>query len=209
MFFDCFEQQSRALVPFVKEGIAQNHRTMLLVEGATFGLWKGALESAGVDVHASIEAGNLSFRANAKWLQPDEMNSIRMARKVWESIERSLQYHPYVSVIADLSWTVEAGISPSQICHWEATLDCLLSPEVAAKVICLYDNQRLPTETLHAALRTHRGVRLDNAPVGNAYYEAPTILANEPLLNDCSSDHTQVNSMLRPFLQPSSVTAAT
>ena len=132
-----------------------------------------------------------------------------MARKVWESIERSLVHHPYVRVIADLSWTLAAGISPSQICHWEATLDCLLSPEVAAKVICLYDNRRLPTETLHAALRTHRGVLLENAPAGNVYYEAPTILANEPLLNECSSDQTQVDGMLRPFLQPSKLTAAT
>jgi hypothetical protein len=50
---------------------------------------------------------------------------------------------------------------------------------------------------------------LEDGPAGNTYYEAPTILANEPLLNECSSDHARVDGMLRPFLQSSNLTAAT
>jgi hypothetical protein len=209
MFFDCLEQQTGSLVPFVKDGIAQSDRSLLLIEGNHFGSWKKALEANGVDVHAGIEAGNLSFRANSRWLQPEEFNSIRMARRVWESIERSLEHHSSVRVVADLTWTLEAGVSPDQVCHWEATLDCLLSPDIPAKVICMYDCCRLPSETLHAALRTHRGVLLEKATLGNAYYEAPAILASEPHMNECSSDVDQVRRMLNPFLLPSNIQAVT
>jgi hypothetical protein len=165
-------------------------------------LWKSALEHGGIDVHASIEAGNLSFRSNAKWLPPGEFNSVRMARKVWEAIERSTERHPGVRVLVDLSWTIAAGIPSDRVCHWEATLDCLLEG-APAQVVCMYNRDHMPLDSLHAALRTHLTVvlgerRFDNNP----YYEAPAILAHEPELNECADDPSIVRSMLTAFQQP-------
>jgi hypothetical protein len=208
MFFDCLDQQVQAMIPFIKDGIAQGDRSLMLIEGRQFGAWKQALELHGVDVHASIEAGKLSFRANSKWLQPDEFNSIRMARRVWEAVERSLERHSTVRVIADLGWTLEAGVTSDQVCHWEATLDCLLSPDIPAKVICMYDRRRLPLESLHAALRTHPAVIAGESTSANPYYEAPAILEHEPFLNECSGDALTVGRMLGEFIGASDATFA-
>lgn len=201
ILFEWQGQPARALLPFIREGLAQGDRCMLLIEGRNFGLWKATLEQDGIDVHANIEAGNLSFRANAKWLPPGEFNSIRMARQVWEAIERSTERHPGVRVVADLSWTIAAGIPPEQVCHWEATLDCLLEG-TAAQVICMYDRSMMPIESVHAALRTHRTVLLGERQFDNPNYEAPAILAHEPELNGCSCDPGIVHSMLTAFQQP-------
>ena len=202
ILFDSAEQLTGALLPFVRDGIATRDRCILLIEGSQFGFWKAALERDGIDVHASIEAGNLSFRSNAKWLPPGEFNSIRMARQVWEAIERSTERHPGVRVLADLSWTIDAGISADRVCHWEATLDCLLDG-TSAQVVCMYDRGRMPADSVHAALRTHRNVLLGDREFGNnPNYEAPAILAHEPELNDCSRDPAIIERMLTSFRQP-------
>lgn len=202
MLFDGADQQTRALLPFVRDGITQGERCMLLIEPSQFGLWKTVLEQDGIDVHANIEAGNLSFRSNAKWLPPGEFNSIRMARQVWEAIERSTERHPGVRVLADLSWTIASGIPSESLCHWEATLDCVLEG-APAQVVCMYDRCRMPVDNVHAALRTHRGVLLGGRHFdNNLNYEAPAILAHEPELNDCSSDPAIIQSMLTAFQQP-------
>jgi hypothetical protein len=202
IFFENTEQQTSALLPFVRDGIALGDRCILLIDGNQFGLWKSALEQDGIDVHASIEAGNLSFRSNSRWLPTGEFNSIRMARQVWEAIERSTERHPSVRVLADLSWTIAAGIPSDRVCHWEATLDCLLEG-APAQVVCMYNRFYMPVDGLHAALRTHHSVvlgerRFDNNP----YYEAPAILAHEPDLNDCACEPGIIESMLTAFQQP-------
>ena len=202
ILFDGAEKSTQALLPFVREGIAQGERCILLIEGSRFGLWKAAIEEDGIDVHANIEAGNLSFRSNANWLPPGEFNSIRMARQVWEAIERSTERHPGVRVVADLSWTLAAGIPSDRVCHWEATLDCLLEG-TPAQVVCMYDRLQMPVDSIHAALRTHRTVLLGERLFdNNPNYEAPAILAHEPELNSCSEDPGIMHSMLTAFQQP-------
>jgi hypothetical protein len=156
-----------------------------------------------MDVHALMESGCLSFRANTAWHTADDFNSIKLARGVWEGIERNVKRYRTVRFFMDRNWMIEAGLRSDQMCHWEATLDCLFSPDVPAQMLCMYDTSTMPWDGLHAALRTHQRILVGETSLKNPNWEAPAILEHEPDLNACSDDPDLVSALLRPFLLPS------
>jgi hypothetical protein len=196
------------MAPLIKDAINQGDRVMLFINGRHFGDWKQALMREDVDVHSLMESGSLSFRANMAWNSTDDFNSIKLARGVWEGIERNVKRHRAVRFFMDRDWMVEAGVRTGQMCHWEATLDCLFSPEVPAQMVCMYNTSTMPWAGLHAALRTHQRILVGETSLANPNWEAPTILEHEPDLNRCSDDPDLVSALLRPFLLPSLAQAA-
>jgi hypothetical protein len=125
-----------------------------------------------------------------------------MAKRVWETIETSLEHYDGLRVAIDMRWTRDADIAADLVCHMEATLDQLLPDELAVQFLCQYDRLRLPAATLHAALRTHPSIFLGERVVPNLYYEAPAILDHEPDLNACSSDPEFVGRLLSQLVPP-------
>lgn len=203
VFADSLDQQTKAMAPLIKDAINQRDRVMLFIAGHHFGNWKDALIREELDVHGLMESGRLGFRANTAWNSADDFNSIRLARGVWEAIERNVKHHRAVRFFMDRNWMVDAGIRADQMCHWEATLDCLFSPDVPAQMICMYDTSSMPWAGLHAALRTHQRVIVGETRLRNPHWEASTILEHEPDLNACSHEPDFVSGLLRPFVLPS------
>jgi len=64
------------------------------------------------------------------------------------------------------------------------------------QVFCQYDLNRHSAAEIHAALRTHSLVRLDDRTMQNPYDEADLILANEPRLNEPDGNSASVEMML-------------
>ena len=197
-FHETVEQQLMVALPFIEEGLQQGEHCIVVAAAKPDRRWSNELRRLGSAERAATK-GVLSFWTSSEWQAPGEFSSMRMARHTWQIIERSLQGYPGLRVAADMRWTHEAGVPADRLCHWEATLEYLLSPNLPVQMLCQYD-MRLPGATLHAALRTH-AVVLAPAARTNPNFEAQAILEHEPDLNQCSTDSEMVGRMLGDLIK--------
>jgi hypothetical protein len=188
-------REQRALaVPFLDQGLSRGERCIVFSDEIE--KWGGQGRS-----RTALETGQedaVSVWSSEAWRPSGPLNSLQMARHVWQLIEEALREHPACRFVVDMRWT--GSEAAAAFCHLEATLDLLYTPDVPARVLCQFDHGRLPVAILHAALRTHPAVRAGERLVPNLYYEAPAILENEPHLNECSTDGKLVHGLLSQFV---------
>ena len=132
-----------------------------------------------------------------EWYQKTDFRSVTQARRLWEMIESKLDHFPAIRLAADMRWTREYLPTP-ELCHWEATAN-LIFEDVDVGAICQYGLDYHSPAEIHAALRTHPVVMYAGRARPNPFYEAPTILANEPFLNASYADAATVEAMLSTF----------
>jgi hypothetical protein len=194
-------QLVQGALPFVEDGLRLNQRCIVVAGPTSLEAWQEQLLGLGLRPDDNA-AGAVSLWERETWQPPGTFGSLRMAKRVWETIETSLEHYDGLRVAIDMRWTRDADIAADLVCHMEATLDQLLPDELAVQFLCQYDRLRLPAATLHAALRTHPSIFLGERVVPNLYYEAPAILDHEPDLNACSSDPEFVGRLLSQFVPP-------
>ena len=119
------------------------------------------------------------------------------ARRLWQLIDGKLEHFAGVRLAADMRWTKEYLPTPG-LCHWEATAN-LIFEDVDVRTICQYDLAYHSPAEINAALRTHPVVIYAGRPLLNPYYEAQTILDNEPFLNASDADAATIEAMLSTF----------
>jgi hypothetical protein len=179
--------------PFLQQGLALGERCIIFSDDRD--TWEAELS-------ALLETGSaqaaISLRATEAYRPPGRLSSLQMTRHLWRFIEEALAHSPACRFLVDMGWTRTED--PAAVCHLEATLDLLYSPDLPVRVLCQFDHAALPPAIVHAALRTHPSVRAGERFLPNLYYEAPAILENEPDLNECSSDAALVYGMLGQFV---------
>ncbi|HEX5370329.1 MAG TPA: MEDS domain-containing protein, partial [Dehalococcoidia bacterium] len=111
-------------------------------------------------------------------------------------IEQSLPGYAGLRLLIDMQWTQDTGLPADKLCHWEATLEYLLSDVATVQAMCQYD-RRLPPAALHAALRTHPYSLYGGRSAPSPFYEAARVLEDEPNFEPCSNDASLVGQMLR------------
>ena len=78
-----------------------------------------------------------------------------------------------------MPWQADLALAVEDLCHFEAAKNVLFE-DAAIRSICQYDLLNHPPTAIHTALRTHPFVILNDKVHDNPYYEAPTILDEEP-----------------------------
>ena len=190
------DEQLLVAVPFIDEGLLHGERCIVVSDDTE--TWQRAYPGAAVTEDAA--GAGVSLWPSVSWQPPGKFNSLAMAKHVWSAIEDALASSSGVRFVVDMAWTQSSQVLSSAVCHWEATLDALITADTPVRVLCQYSRSSLPVATLHAGLRTHPFVHTGEHAVANPHYEAEAILENEPLLNECSSDPELVGRLLAPFL---------
>ena len=189
-------------MPFLRDGLRNGECCLYIASGLAVDTepawhmdWYRALQAHGVDVPATRETGALNVISGEAWRAMSHTGSVAMAREVLRLVDRKLLDFPAIRIIGDVGWGTEPALPAEMLCHWEATANVVFQG-LQARVICQYDIDRYEPACIHAALRTHPIVLYKGWRVWSPYYEAPTILEREPMLNGCSNDPEVIANML-------------
>jgi hypothetical protein len=196
LFYETFEQQRQAVVPFFREGIENGEQCIYVAEPPALDDWYAEFQAAGIDVVSAIRNVSLVLCAGENWRLPGDFNSIVKAGQVWEIIENGFASFSGVRFAIDASWMLEARIPPDRICHWEATFNPLVAGDHEVRVLCQYNLNHHSAECIHSALRTHAVAVVGGRICENPYYDAPRILEREPYLNYSDADAGLIEGML-------------
>ena len=188
------DEQRSATLEFIKDGLNRGERCVHVTSEPSVEEWYGYLEAAGIDVVSERQAGSLEVVRAADWYLESDFQSVTMARRYWQAIDRNSHGFSAIRMTADMRWTSE-NVSVEALCHWEATADLVFEGE-AAQVICQYDLSWHSSSEIRAALRTHPVVVYEGRLRANPFFEAPAILANEPMLNASKADAADIQAML-------------
>jgi chemotaxis family two-component system sensor kinase Cph1 len=188
LIYETFNEQKQAVLPFIREGLERGEQCVYVCNEQSDDEWCEELQAYGVDVAAEREKGSLIVGLGARWQRTGDLSSIARAGQAWGMIEEALAAHTGIRFAVDMGWTLDAGMPPDNLCHWEATLNPLIEGDREIRVLCLYNLKRHPAESIHAALRTHPTVIARGLSGPNPYYEGPRILQHEPHLNRSDPD---------------------
>jgi len=190
-------EQREVTLHFIQEGLARGEYCLHVTSDSSVDDWYNAFQAPDIDVLSERIRGGLEVLNALDWYQATDFHSVTQARRLWQLIDGKLEHFAGVRLAADMRWTKEYLPTPG-LCHWEATAN-LIFENVDARAICQYDLEHHSAAEVHAALRTHPVVIYNGRSQPNPYYEAPTILANEPFLNDSDADASAIEAMLRTF----------
>jgi len=179
---------------FIKDGLSRGERCVHITTEPSVEECYRDLDAAGIDVVSERKAGSLEVFRAIDWYLENEFQSIAMARSFLQMIDRDQRVFSAIRLTADMRWT-SGNLSVEALCHWEATANFVFEDE-EVRVICQYDISNHSAAEIHAALRTHPVVIYEGRPRENPLYEAPAILANEPLLNGSDADAAEIEAML-------------
>ena len=195
LLYKDFGEKKAALLPFVREGLQRGERCICIADEQLEDDWCLEFQAHGIDVEAERSAGNLLMRRSLSDGLAQEFNSIKMVSAIWGKIQATLSQYSGIRVAIDMTTTVTPNLPADQLCHWEATLDHLITPDLPVWALCMYDRKELSPTQIRSSLRTHPLVVVDQKLSSNFYNEARSILAHEPHLNPSHADGGQVAVM--------------
>jgi PAS domain S-box-containing protein len=170
-------EQMPALVPFIQEGLSRDEQFIYIADDQTVDELASRLIAGGIDVGKETDRGALKLWTRKHWRQPGKLSSKEKSLQVKGFINEAAKTGFKDSRFAvEMTWALGPDIEPSNLEHWEATLNTIFVPGFRGRIICQYNRSRLSPEALLAALHTHPLVILGNHVYPNWFYEAPMIL---------------------------------
>lgn len=197
LLYEDFNEQKAVVLPFIRDGLRNGEHCLFVTSERSVYDWSLELQAFGIDVKGEIEKGAFVVVTGEQMRQSAGFNSIVKARELWRLVETKLVDFAGVRIIGDAEWAlIEPCLTADQLCHWEATADLLYKGE-SVRTICMYDINRHSPSDIRAALRTHPMAQVAGRRYANPFYEAASILDNEPHLNKSDADGSMVEGMLR------------
>jgi hypothetical protein len=196
LLYESFEEQRDAVVPFIKEGLANGEQCVYVADEQSTDEWCFEFQTQGIDVEAEKQRGSLIVCAGERWRRPAAFSSTQNGRETWRMIEAAMVNFKGIRFAVDAGWTLDPPIPYDLVCHWEATLNIVIDDDVEARVLCQYNIRRHSAVAVHSALRTHPLAMIGGLYRPNPYFEGPRILEHEPHLNHSHADAGQVEGML-------------
>ena len=192
--FENPNEQKEVALGVLKAGLSRGDHCVHLTSEPSVDHPYADFQTGGIDVASERAKGSLEVVSAIDWYLESDFHSVTQARRLWRMIESSLELFDGVSLTADMRWTFE-HLSTEELCHWEATAN-LVFENVEVCTVCQYDLGYHSPGEIYSALRTHPLVIYAGSARPNPYYEAPTILANEPYLNGSGANAKKVAAML-------------
>lgn len=158
-------EQLPTLLPFIRDGLAQNEPFLLLAGDASAARLAALLQTDGINVAAEKVSGRLKFLTE----KPVQLRDL--------AAQAAQDGFHGVRVAVEMNWFLGSEINPEAIEQWEATLGTLSDSAFPVRVVCQYDCSRLEPRALLAGLRLHPHAIAGETVYPNFYHGGPLILA--------------------------------
>jgi hypothetical protein len=173
-FFHSKEEEYRALLDFIKEGVERREKAFHIVDANHCKSHRSRLEKEGIDVQAAENSGRLriacwedAYLKDGYFDQDRQINLIESVLKAGKQEGFAL-----TRLVANMEWALEAKAGVEDIVEYEARLNYVL-PNYDDPVICTYDLSRFNAGVAMDILRTHPLVIVGGVLQHNPLYVPP------------------------------------
>jgi len=173
-------EQTAALVPFLKAGIAAGERCVFVGHGTSARRVERALLSAGLDVNAECERGALLFLTQREdWLPHGRFDPGAMMDLLRQAEQQALD-DGFSGLWAtwNMSWILEGTSGADRLVEYEAHLNRFLAGSHTC-ALCRYSREGSPAALIQDALHTHPLAVLGDQVCPNSYYEPPEMVLGD------------------------------
>ena len=135
-FFHTRDEEYKALLPFIKEGIERHEKAFHIVDPALRHDHVHRLEEAGIDVTACESSGQLEVRRwEEAYLRQGHFDQHAMLALIQEVLETGkTQQFPLTRLVANMEWALEDRPGVNDLVEYETRLNFIL-PQYADPVI--------------------------------------------------------------------------
>lgn len=127
-FFNSADEEYRLLLPFIKEGFKRGEKAFHVVDPALREEHERRLRSAGIDVDAAKQSGQLELRNWADaYLREGHFDQDRMLALIQEVLEGGRQQgFTLTRLIAHMEWALEDRPGVNDLVEYETRLNYIL-----------------------------------------------------------------------------------
>jgi PAS domain S-box-containing protein len=178
LVYETPEEQARAVVPFITDGLARGECCVYVVDERTATEVRTLLGASDIDVDAEVARGALVIETKREtYLKCGSFDPQAMIRFLRETERLALAAgFRGVRITGEMTWALGAETSeatdPAKVVEYEALLNEYF-PGSNALAICQYNRRRFSPEVMHDVLRTHPVAILGDQVCANLYYEPP------------------------------------
>jgi signal transduction histidine kinase len=176
-------EQTAALVPFLKAGLAAGERCLFAGHGTSGRRLERALRESGLDVQAECDRGSLVFlNRRETWLPGGRFDPGTMM-DILRQAEQDALDDGFSGLRAtwNMGWVLEGTPGADRLIEYEAHLNRFLAGSRTC-ALCRYCRESSSHELIQDALLTHPIAILGEQICPNAYYEPPDmVLGDRPV----------------------------
>lgn len=179
-FFATRDEQYRALLPFVTDGIGRGEKAVHIIDGASRADHVRRLAAAGVDVHDAETRRQLDILTwDDTYLRDGRFDQAAMLRLVEETLRRARdEGFPLTRLIAHMEWALQDRPGVGDLLEYEARASALLR-RYPDPVICAYDRAGFDAELAMDIVRVHPTVMNGGALLPNPLFVTPDVFLGE------------------------------
>jgi signal transduction histidine kinase/CheY-like chemotaxis protein len=173
-------EQTAALVPFIKAGLAAGERCLFVGHGTSGRRLEHALAHADVDVTAECERGALVFLTQREhWLPQGRFDPGAMMDLLRQAEQQALDDgFSGLRATWNMGWVLEGAPGAERLIEYEAHLNRFLTGSRTC-ALCRYSRDGSPATLIEDALQTHPLAVLGDQICRNSYYEPPDLVLGD------------------------------
>ena len=178
-FFNNPDEEYRALLPFIKEGLERGEKGFHVVGPKARRDHLERLRSYGIDANGAIERGQLElYDWNDAYFPDGRFDHHRMLA-MWERTfaDAARKGYPLTRLVANMGWAFEGRSGIDDLLEYEAKFNLL--PPHGNPVGCAYDLRKVPGDVVVDIMRTHPMII-----IGGRLHENPFFVPPEELLRE-------------------------
>jgi signal transduction histidine kinase len=172
-FYRSPQTQLEVATAFVEHGLRTHNRCLYFADTNSRDTVERALRSAGIDVDARMEAGDLRIERAQNAYRAAEFDPDRLITHLAESSRESVaDGYEGLWLAGELSWCFHTELDYDHVVDFEADFESA-SLDLPVTALCQYDLNRFDDESVAKALWTHEQVIYRYTLCENPYYIPP------------------------------------
>ncbi len=184
LIYESREEQLRAMVPFVRQGLERGDRCVYVSDGDTAAAVSEAMRAGGVPVDRAVRSGALVVaRYRDIYLAPGRFEPEAVldfaagagAQAVGDGF-RALR------IAGEMAWALRGDPGADRVLEYERKVNERI-PSVPVTAICQYDRTRFSPEVIRDVIRTHPLVLVGERVCRNFYFVPPGELLGPGVLD--------------------------
>ncbi len=184
LIYERHDDQLRAMVPFVQQGLESGERCVYVADGDTVDAVSGAMRRGGVEVDAAIRRGALTVaRYKDIYLAPGAFDPDKVLDFAASAgIQAVGDGYRGLRIAGEMSWVLHGDPGADRILEYETKVNTRIH-ETPVTAICQYDRTRFTPEVIRDVIRTHPLVVIGDRVCRNFYFVPPGELRGPNLLD--------------------------
>jgi signal transduction histidine kinase len=177
LIYERFEDQVRAMVPYLRMGLERGERCICAVEERGVEAMAAAMAAQGLDVEGARARKALVFLTQREaFLRSGDFVPEQMVAFIRKLEEDALaEGFTGLRTSGEMTWTLGSRPGCARLIRYESLLNCSL-PGSHWLTICHYHRGRFRPEIIRDVLRTHPVALIGDEVFENLFYESPEMM---------------------------------